>query len=119
MNFLLIEREPAQFRTDGLSFELGRTPNEGGASGAQQGGAPIRVDEDRTKHNQRAQPHHVGPPEIAKVAFAANDPNESESDDEEGSKAEEETKKVQNIRNQWSVASLMASSGVTGWPTGS
>lgn len=100
MNFLLIEREPAQFRTDGLLFEFGRTPDEGGARGTQQGGAPIRADEDRTKHNQRAQPHHVRPPEIAKVAFAANDPNESESDDEEGSKAEEKTKKIQNIRYQ-------------------
>jgi len=100
MNFLFIVWEPAQFRADGLFFEFGRTPDEGGARGAQQDGAPIRADEDRAEHDQRAQPHHVRPPEIAKVVFAANDPNESESDDEEGSKAEEKTKKVQNIRYQ-------------------
>ena len=111
LDFLPVEGKPAQFGADGLFFELGRSPNQRCAGHAKQRRSPVIVQEERDDHKQQAQSHDVGPPEQAKVAFATDDPDETEADDEEGSNAEHETEKVHF--DQFSETSFTASCGLT------
>src|SRR3990172_6411776 len=87
LDFLSVEGEPAQFCPDGLLLELRRTPGEGGARYAKQGGSPIVFQEYREKDKQNAKSQNIRPPEQAKVAFAADNPDEAETNDEEGGEA--------------------------------
>lgn len=98
LDFLPVKWIPAQFCPDRLFFEFGRAPDQGGSRYTEQGGSPVIVQEERGNDEQKAQPHNVGPPKQTEIAFTADDPDKSETDDEEGCEAEEETEGVHSYQ---------------------
>ena len=89
LDFIWVVGKPAQFRADGLFFEFGTSPNEGGADDGSDDAQPVILNEERCNNDEDANSHHVGPPEIAKISFAANDEGEAKPDDEQGEDADE------------------------------
>ena len=97
-DFLPVEWEPAQFGADSLFFEFGRAPDERGADCADKGRGPFAGEEQRSENEQDPQSHDVGPPQVAEITLAVNDPDEAEADDEEGGETEEEAEGVHSVQ---------------------
>ena len=118
LEFLFIEGEPAEFRADSLFLELSRAPDQGCSRHTEQGRSPVILQEERSDDEQQAKSHDVRPPEQAEITFATDDPDEAESDNEEGSDAENETKIVHSFdRGRWTVDGGWRST-VYGLPSG-
>src|SRR5215207_10637364 len=110
-NFFRMERIPADFRTDSLFLQLGRTPDQRGPKSPEQRRHPNVRNEQRTHHQQNPGSHDIWPPQISEVAFPADDPDESKRNDEKSKKTECESEEVHDFvsSHKCSIISLIAS----------
>ncbi len=93
-DFVRIKGEPANFRADGLLFQFSTSPNKRRANDCDDHTQPIVLNERGSGDDKKSSSHHVGPANIAKDSFTANDERKAKSDDEQGDNADENAEEI-------------------------